>query len=129
MGVYQPTISEAFLDETNVNILLDYRMTTYDVLSSAYVGDGTYMWFRGNFYTLTGEDGYLYTKVGFAMATNPFLFDPMSFMAPQIVNGQWEASFMQMNRGRPTRYGVTGMDYRETYNLLIAAYTNNVVPG
>jgi hypothetical protein len=127
MAVIQPVISEAFLDETNVNILLDYRV--YDVLSNAYIGDGTTIWFRGNFYTLNAEDGYLYTRVGFAMATNPFLFDPMSFKTPRIVNGQWEASFMQLNRGRPTRYGVTGMNYYDTYNELISAYTNNVVPG
>jgi hypothetical protein len=127
MPVYQPVISEAFLDDANLNKLQEYRF--YDVLSEAYVNDGTRIWFRGNLYTLNAEDGYLYTRVGFAMATNPFLFDPMSFMPPQIVNGQWEASFMLLNRGRPTRYGVTGSNYLDTYNLLISAYTNSVLPG
>mgnify|MGYP000032062544 CR=1 FL=1 len=127
MGVYRPVISEAFLDDTNLNKLQEYR--TYDVLSSAYVGDGTYMWFRGGFWTLTGEDGYLYTKVGFAMATNPLLFGPDSFMSPQVVDGSWKASFTILYRGRPLRYDLTGMDYYDTYNQLISAYTNNVLPG
>jgi hypothetical protein len=127
MPVYQPVISEAFLDDANLNKLEEYRF--YDVLSEAYVNDGTRIWFRGNLYTLNAEDGYLYTRVGFAMATNPFLFDPMSFMTPQIIDGSWKASLTVLNRGRPTRMDVSGAGYLDTWNLLISQYTNTVMPG
>lgn len=127
MPVFQPVISEAFVDNANVNKLEEYRL--YDVLSSAYINDGTTIWFRGNFYTLMGEDGYLYTRVGFAMATNPFLMDPMSFSTPIFMNGTWSASFTIMSRGRPTRMDVSGMSYLDAWNVLISEYTNNVMPG
>lgn len=127
MAVTQPVISDAFIPDGPLNKLREYRF--YDVLSTAYVPDGKYMWFRGNFYTLSGEDGYLYTKVGFAMAENPFLFDPMSFITPRRIDGSWKASFTVLNMGRPTRYDLTGNDYYDTWDQLISEYTNAVVPG
>ena len=127
MSVSQPVISEAFLDDVNLNKLQEYRI--YDVLNDSYVNDGTTIWFRGNLYTLMGEDGHLFTRVGFAMATNPFLMDPMSFSTPVIMDGTWKASFTIMSRGRPLRMDVSGEGYLDTWNSLISEYTNNVVPG
>lgn len=123
-GVNQPIISDAFISLDQFNTLVGYNV--YDVLSNAYINDGTTIWFRGNFYTLMGEDGYLYTRVGFAMATNPFL---MGFSTPIFMNGTWSASFTIMSRGRPTRMDVSGMSYLDAWDVLISEYTNNVMPS
>jgi hypothetical protein len=127
MAVTQPVISDAFLPDPLVTRLQEYRF--HDVLSPAYIPDGKYMCFRAGFYTLSGEDGYMYTKVGFAMAENPFLFDPMSFMTPRVLDGTWKASFTVLSGGRPTRYDVSGDNYYDTYEQFIIAYVNTVVPG
>ena len=126
-GVYQPIISEAFITLDQFDTLAGYRL--YDVLAGAYVNDGTIIWFRGDFYTLMGEDGYLYTKVGFAMATNPFIMDPMNFLTPVYMNGMWQSSYMVMKGGRPMRVDVYGDSYPDTWNQLITSYVNTVVPG
>ena len=127
MSVTQPVIRDAFLPDPLVRQLEEYRL--FDVLTPAYVNDGTYMWFRGNFYTLSSEDGYMYTKVGFAMKDNPFIMDPMGFILPQTLDGTWKASFTVMSGGRPMRYDIAGEDYYDTYTQLIGLYVNVVVPG
>jgi hypothetical protein len=127
MAVTQPVISDAFIPENLVNQLQEYRL--YDVLSPAYIADYTVLFFRGSLYQLYGEDGYLYTKVGFAMKYNPFIMDPMNFQTPANIGGQWQSSYMVMKGGRPIRVEIYGDDYYNTWEQLVNSYVNTVVPG
>ena len=128
MAVTQPIINEAFVSDTQLNTLQGYR--EWDIISPAYIGGGSYMWFRGGFFTLNGvEDGYLYTKVGFAMKNNPLILDPNGFLTPVFMGGQWTASYVVMKGGRPIRVDIYDFSYLDTWNQLITSYVNTVTPG
>ena len=126
MAINNPILSQAFASLGGEELLLGYR--EYDVISASYVDANTYtkMLYRNQIFYITGiQYGYMITKIGFAMAQNPLILDPMSFTTPRQVGGQWTASF-QVMKGGPVRVDVYGSDYNDTWDQFIIAYVNTV---